>query len=190
MAAVPAVPRFKLVGFAGPSNVGKTTLITGVLAALKAHGLRVSVLKHAHKRFDVDTPGKDSWRHREAGAFEVLLASQKRLALLREYDTEAEPSVHQLLAELSPCDWVLVEGFKHADLPKIEVRRAAAPQQLAPLYPDDPFVVALATDSPPPVPTSLPQLSIDDPGAVAQWLVESGDRFDYLPEHHLPDETA
>lgn len=185
-----AAVRVKVVGFAGPSNVGKTTLITGVLAALKAAGRRVSVLKHAHKRFDVDTPGKDSWRHREAGAFEVLLASQKRLALLREYDADIEPSVHQLLAELSPCDWVLVEGFKHADLPKIEVRRAAAPEQMAPLYPDDAFVVALATDSPPPMPTSLPLLSIDDPAAVAQWLLQSGDRFDYRPEHHFPDEAA
>ncbi|MEF7616137.1 molybdopterin-guanine dinucleotide biosynthesis protein B [Aquincola sp. MAHUQ-54] len=174
----------RVVGFAGPSNVGKTTLITGVLAALKAAGLRVSVLKHAHKRFDLDVPGKDSWRHREAGAFEVLLASQRRLALLREYEAEGEPSVHALLAELSPCDWVLVEGFKHADLPKVEVRRTAAPEQGPPLYAEDPRVVALATDTEPPIPTSLPVLSIDDPGAVAQWLMQSASRFDYLPEDH------
>lgn len=174
----------RVVGFAGPSNVGKTTLITGVLAALKGAGLRVSVLKHAHKRFDLDVPGKDSYRHREAGAFEVLLASQRRLALLREYETEGEPSVHALLAELSPCDWVLVEGFKHADLPKIEVRRAAAPEQGPALYADDPFVVALAVDAPPPVPTSMPVLSLDEPAEVAQWLLQSASRFDYMPEHH------
>lgn len=175
----------KVVGFAGPSNVGKTTLITGVLAALKAAGLRVSVLKHAHQKFDLDQPGKDSFRHREAGAFEVLLASSRRLALLREYETADEPSVHALLAELSPAaDWVLVEGFKHADLPKLELRRAAAPAPMAPLYPHDPYVVALATDCAPPEPTSLPLLSLDAPAEVARWLMESASRFDYLPDHH------
>ena len=132
----------KVVCFCGASGVGKTTLIEQLIAALKARGQRVSVIKHAHKRFDIDRPGKDSHRHREAGATEVLLASAQRLALLREHAVEGLPSLAQLLAELSPVDWVLVEGFKHAAWPKIEVWRAALGQP--PLYPDDPFEIGRA----------------------------------------------
>jgi molybdopterin-guanine dinucleotide biosynthesis protein B len=163
--------------------VGKTTLMAGVIAALKARGQRVSAIKHAHHRFDIDTPGKDSWRHREAGAFEVLVASNQRLALMREFDAGVEVSVHALIAELADCDWVLVEGFKHADLPKIEVRRAAVSHD-EPLYAIDPFVIALATDGPPPMPTQLPLFSLDDPAALADWLLQSGSRHDYHARHH------
>lgn len=170
-----------VVGFCGPSGVGKTTLIEGVIAGLKARGLRVSVIKHAHQHFDIDRPGKDSHRHRQAGASEVLVASAQRLALLREYDTEGLPPLRDLLAELSPADWVLVEGWKHADLPKVEVWRAALGQ--APLYPHDPFVAAVATDDAAalPAPTGLPVIDLATPATLVQWLLDSASRFQRAP---------
>ncbi len=170
-----------VVGFCGPSGVGKTTLIEGVIAGLKAQGLRVSVIKHAHKAFDIDRPGKDSHRHRSAGATEVLVASAQRLALLREFDTEGLPPLRDLLGELSPADWVLVEGWKHADLPKIEVWRAALGQ--APMYPHDPFVTAVATDDPAALPeaTSLPLIDLATPAALVDMLLASGRRYLYAP---------
>jgi len=173
-----------VVGFCGTSGVGKTTLIEQLIGELKARGLRVSVIKHAHKRFDIDRPGKDSFRHREAGASEVLVASAQRLALLREYTVEGLPSVHALIAELSPVDWVLVEGYKHADLPKVEVWRAALGQP--PLYPDDPFVTTIATDVPTalPVPTGRPVFNMAAAAALASHLVDTADRYDYRPETH------
>jgi molybdopterin-guanine dinucleotide biosynthesis protein B len=170
----------KVVGFAGYSGSGKTTLVERLIPALKLRGLRVSVVKHAHHKFDIDHPGKDTYRHREAGAFEVVAASARRLALVREFEQPAKLTVHQLLAELwHGVDWVLVEGFKSSDLLKIEVWRAGAAQPAR--YPDDDFVVAIATDSPRQLPqeTARPVLDIDDPDAVAQWLVDNGHRFEY-----------
>lgn len=169
----------KVVGFCGYSGSGKTTLIEQLIPRLRAAGQRVSVVKHAHHAFDVDRPGKDSYRHRAAGAFEVLVASSRRLAKMREYEVEADPTVHQLLAELAECDWVLVEGFKHADLLKIEVWRAANDKPV--LYVDDPFVSAIATDSPQqlPVPTGLPLLDLGDADAVAQFLLTQASRYEY-----------
>lgn len=175
-----------VVGFAGYSGAGKTTLVEQLIPALKAHGLRVSVLKHAHHRFDVDHPGKDSWRHRQAGAFEVLVASDRRLALMREYEREHEPQVHHLLAELSPVvDWVLVEGFRHSDLPKVEVWRADTAHPVC--YPHDPYVVAIATDDANrlPTPTGLDLLDLNLPKAVADWLLAHASRFAYQPDNHL-----
>jgi molybdopterin-guanine dinucleotide biosynthesis protein B len=174
----------KVVGFCGPSNVGKTTLIEQLIPELKARGLRVSVIKHAHQRFDIDRPGKDSYRHREAGATEVLVASAQRLALLREYDLPGMPTLHQLIAELSPVDWVLVEGFKHADCPKVEVWRAVLGEP--PLYPDDPFVTTVATDQPEalPVATTLPVFQMTAAAALAAHLVDTGDRYDYRAPQH------
>ena len=171
----------QVVGFCGASGVGKTTLIEGVIAGLKAQGLRVSVIKHAHKRFDIDQPGKDSFRHRAAGATEVLVASAQRLALLREFDIDGLPSVHELIAELSPAHWVLVEGYKHADLPKVEVWRAAVGQPA--LYPHDPFVTAVATDDPAalPEPTALPVLDLSAPAAVVSLLLDTASRYHYTP---------
>jgi molybdopterin-guanine dinucleotide biosynthesis protein B len=174
----------KVVVFAGASGVGKTTLVEALIPLLTVRGQRVSVIKHAHKRFDIDQPGKDSFRHRAAGATEVLIASAQRLALLREYDVEGLPSVHALLAELAPCDWVLVEGYKHADLHKVEVWRAALGQRA--LYPEDPFVVALATDLPAqlPEPTARPVFLLDQADALADWLMQSALRFEYDPAVH------
>lgn len=169
----------KVVGFCGYSGSGKTTLIEQLIPRLRAAGQRVSVLKHAHHAFDVDKPGKDSHRHREAGAFEVLVASSRRLALMREYEVEGDPDVHQLLAELAACDWVLVEGFKHADLPKVEVWRATNEKPV--IYPDDPFVSAIATDSPAllPAATQLPLLDLSDADAIAQFLLAQALRYEY-----------
>ena len=170
----------KVVGFAGFSGSGKTTLVERLIPALKLRGLRVSVVKHAHHKFDIDHPGKDTFRHREAGAFEVVVASDRRLALIREFEQPAQLTVHQLIAELyEGVDWVLVEGFKMSDVLKIEVWRADSGKPAR--YPDDAFIAAIATDSPDrlPAPTQRPVLDLNDPDAVAQWLVDNADRFDY-----------
>ncbi|MDO9359868.1 MAG: molybdopterin-guanine dinucleotide biosynthesis protein B [Polaromonas sp.] len=173
----------KVVGFAGYSGSGKTTLVEQLIPALKIRGLRVSVIKHAHHKFDIDHPGKDTFRHRDAGAFEVVVASDKRMALMREFESPAEMSVHQLLSELdSRVDWVLVEGFKGSDLLKVEVWRAAAGKPVR--YPDDDFVAAIATDSPAELPqaTLRPVLDLNDADALAQWLADNQERFEYRPE--------
>ena len=175
----------KVVGFAGFSGSGKTTLVERLIPALRLKGLRVSVVKHAHHRFDIDHEGKDTYRHREAGAFEVVVASDQRLALMREFEVPHRPTVHQLLAELyEGVDWVLVEGFKDSDLQKIEVWRAATGKP-ARYFADD-FITAVATDSPDqlPVPTQLPVFDLNDPETVADWLVSQGARFDYDFEKH------
>jgi len=176
----------KVVGFAGYSGSGKTTLVERLIPALKMRGLRVSVVKHAHHKFDIDHPGKDTFRHREAGAFEVVVGSAKRMALIREFEQPAQLKVHQLIAELwNGIDWVLVEGFKDSDLLKVEVWRAVAGQPAR--YPHDDFIVAIATDSPSDLPeaTVRPVLDLNDPDAIAQWLVENGERFDYDADKYL-----
>ena len=169
----------KVIAFRGFSGSGKTTLVEQLVARLKSGGQRVSVVKHAHHEFDIDHEGKDSWRHRKAGAFEVVIASSRRLAKIREFEVEADPTVHDLIRELSPCDWVLVEGFKRATLPKIEVWRASTGQAVQ--YPVDPQVVAICTDSAAllPEPTTLPLLDLNDAQAVVDFLLRSGDRFVY-----------
>ena len=168
----------KAVVFAGFSGSGKTTLVEQLIPLLKQQGLRVSVAKHAHHRFDIDQPGKDSWRHRQAGAHEVVIASDLRLALVREFEQPARLTVHALIAELNPgVDWVLVEGFKTSDLPKIEVWRAASNQPVQ--YPDDPCIIAIATDSPLPTPTMLPVLDINNPATVVAWLQQHAEMFEY-----------
>lgn len=175
----------KAVGFAGYSGSGKTTLVERLIPAFRLRGLRVSVVKHAHHDFDIDHPGKDTHRHREAGAFEVVVASDRRLALMREFEQPARLSVHHLIAELyEGVDWVLVEGFKQSNLLKIEVWRPQAGKPAR--YPEDDFIVAIATDAPQqlPEPTLRPVLDLNDPDAVAQWLVDNGDRFEYDPEKY------
>ncbi|MFM9902314.1 MAG: molybdopterin-guanine dinucleotide biosynthesis protein B [Polaromonas sp.] len=176
----------KVAGFFGYSGSGKTTLVEQLIPALKRLGLTVSVVKHAHHKFDIDHPGKDTYRHRQAGASEVVVASSQRLALIREFTEPAELTVHDLLAELDPrVDWVLVEGFKHSNLKKIEVWRAAsgdAPSK-PPRYPDDDFIVAVATDVPGqlPAPTQRPVLDLNDAAAVTAFLVENQALFHYEP---------
>ncbi len=173
----------KVVGFAGFSGSGKTTLVERLIPAFRLKGLRVSVVKHAHHSFDVDHVGKDTYRHREAGAFEVVAASDRRLALMREFEQSVPLSVHHLIAELyEGVDWVLVEGFKDSDVLKIEVWRALSNKPAR--YPDDDFIVAIATDSAThlPVPTGLPLLDLNDAEAVANWLIDNEVRFHYRPE--------
>jgi len=170
----------KVVAFAGYSGSGKTTLVEQLIGCMRMRGLRVSVVKHAHHNFDIDKPGKDSWRHREAGAFEVLVASNQRLVLQRQFEQPAQLSVHHLLAEVyDGVDWVLVEGFKTSDLLKVEVWRKASEQPVR--YPHDDFVVAIATDSPHDLPetTLRPVLDLNDAHAIAQWLLTHEDRFEY-----------
>ncbi len=169
-----------VIGFCGFSGSGKTTLVEQLIAHLKLHGERVSVVKHAHHAFDIDHEGKDSWRHRHAGAFEVVIASDRRLAKIREFETRADPSVHDLIAELDDCDWVLVEGFKRAALPKIEIWRAATGQPAQ--YPQDRHIVAVCTDSAAQLPeaTVLPVLDLNDAEAVTTFLLASGERFAYV----------
>jgi molybdopterin-guanine dinucleotide biosynthesis protein B len=171
----------KVVGFAGYSGAGKTTLIERLIPLLKARGEAVSVVKHAHHGFDMDTPGKDSWRHREAGAQEVVIASDRRLALLREYAVEQAPSARGLIAELrQDVDWVLVEGFKHEDLPRLEVRRSGDARPAR--YPEDPHVRAVLTDAPTgalqPTP-ACPVLDLNDVPALARWLADNAAQFAY-----------
>lgn len=158
----------KVFGFAGWSGSGKTTLIEQVIPLMVARGLRVSIIKHAHHRFDIDKPGKDSWRHREAGASEVLLVSDQRWVLMHELRGEAEPDLHAQLAHLSPCDLVLVEGFKAVPIPKIEIHRPSVGKPL--LYPHNPAIVAVASDDPELV-TPLPRLNLNDPAAVAEFIL-------------------
>jgi molybdopterin-guanine dinucleotide biosynthesis protein B len=175
----------KVVGFAGYSGAGKTHLVEQLIPALTLRGLRVSVVKHAHHKFDIDHPGKDTYRHREAGAFEVVVASDRRLALMREFEQPARLTVHQLLAELwDGVDWVLVEGFKDSNLLKVEIWRPDAGKPAR--YPDDDFIVAIATDAPDrlPEPTLRPVLDLNDADGVAQWLVDNGHRFDYDAENY------
>src|SRR5687768_5852951 len=126
----------KPFGFAGWSGSGKTTLIERLIPLFNARGLKVSVVKHAHHSFDVDQPGKDSYRHRHAGATEVLLTSSRRWVLMHELRGASEPALPTLLARLSDCDLALVEGFKRAPIDKLEVWRAASREPL--LFPEDP----------------------------------------------------
>jgi len=158
----------KVFGFAACSGSGKTTLIENLVPLLVARGLKVSVIKHAHHAFDVDRPGKDSYRHRMAGAGEVLVSSGARWALMHELRNEAEPELPALLQRLAPCDLVLVEGFKRQAIPKIEIHRLAAGSAL--LFPDDAHIVALATDAR--IPTALPTFGLEDYTEIAGFMLK------------------
>ena len=158
----------KVFGIAGFSGSGKTTLIEKLIPAIRARGLRVSVIKHAHHGFDLDRPGKDSWRHREAGASEVLMLSGQRWVLMHELRGAAEPTLAAQLAILSPCDLVLIEGFKAAPVPKVEVFRPDNGKP--PLWPENPHVVAVATDAA--IDTALPMLDVNDSAAIADFILD------------------
>lgn len=157
----------KTFGFAGYSGSGKTTLIEKLIPLLVARGLKVSLLKHAHHDFDIDQPGKDSWRHRVAGCTEVMISSANRYALIHELRGAPEPALNDLLQRLTPCDLALVEGFKRDPVPKLEIHRRATGKPL--LFPGDPHIVAVATDEP--LQTSLPQFSLDDAPAIAGFIL-------------------
>lgn len=157
----------KTIAIAGYSGSGKTTLIEKVIPALVMEGLKVSLIKHAHHEFDMDHPGKDSWRHREAGATEVMVASSQRWALMHELRGTAEPPLEELLKQMSPCDLVIIEGWKFNAIPKVEVHRKLADKPL--LFPNDRNVIAIATDES--LATELPQFSLDDGEGVAMFIM-------------------
>ncbi len=157
----------KIFGFAGWSGSGKTTLIEKLIPRFVGAGLRVSLIKHAHHTFDVDHPGKDSYRHRHAGAAEVLVTSSRRWVLMHELRGAHEPPFEEQIRHLSPCDLLLVEGFKHAPIPKLEVWRAQPGEPL--LHPNDSHIVAVATDAK--IDTRLPLLDLNDDEAVARFIL-------------------
>jgi molybdopterin-guanine dinucleotide biosynthesis protein B len=165
----------KVFGIAGYSGSGKTTLIERVLPHLAARGLSVAVVKHTHHDFDIDRPGKDSWRAREAGATAVLLASDHRTAVLTEH-RDTPPALGDLLAKLPPCDLVLVEGYKREAIPKLEVHRAETARPW--LFPGDPSILAVASDIEPPEP--FHRIDVD---AVSQLT-------DFIVDHALSRPTA
>jgi molybdopterin-guanine dinucleotide biosynthesis protein B len=159
----------KIFGIAGWSGSGKTTLVERLLPELVRRGFTVSTVKHAHHAFDVDRPGKDSWRHREAGASEVLVISGRRWALMHENRDEPEPPIEALLDRLSPVDLLLIEGFKHHPHPKLEVWRRAAGKGL--LAPDDRDILAVAADADLPG-LAVPRLDLDDIPAIADFILD------------------
>ena len=156
----------KAIGIIGYSNTGKTTLIEKLIPLFAARGLRVAAIKNAHHGFDMDRPGKDSYRYREAGAAQVLIATSQRWALLTE--TPRQPAtLDELLGELAPCDLVIIEGFKsEGRIPRIEVRRRTNTEP--PIFPHDPNVIAVATDQP--LDSALPQLDLDDATKIAEFI--------------------
>jgi molybdopterin-guanine dinucleotide biosynthesis protein B len=161
----------RIFGIVGRRNSGKTHLVTRLVRLATSRGLRASTVKHAHHAFEVDQPGKDSWLHRDAGAYEVLVASAARWALLHEHRGTAEPPLAELLARMSPCDLLLVEGFKHEVNPRLEVYRASCGQ--APLTLSDDGICAVATDD-----TEvfrgrpgLQCLPLDDEAAVLDYIL-------------------
>jgi len=158
----------RVLGVVGWSGSGKTTLIVKLLPLLCARGLRVATLKHAHHSFDVDIPGKDSYEHRKAGASEVIVSSARRWVQMHEIGEGPEATLGQLLRRLSPCDLVIVEGFKAEGHPKLEVYRAATGK--SPLYPDDPRILALASDQSFPQ-ARIPVADLNDVAAVGELLL-------------------
>ena len=179
------IPR--IIGLAGWSGSGKTTLITRLIPVLTARGVTASTIKHAHHAFDIDKPGKDSYEHRNAGAAEVLVASDNRWALMHELRGAPEPDLHELLAKLAPVDLVIVEGFKRTTPVKIEVHRSSLEKPL--IYSNDPAVVAVASDVPVSPPSTISNLALDDIEAIADFVLMraepatplSSTRFDDAP---------
>jgi molybdopterin-guanine dinucleotide biosynthesis adapter protein len=159
----------KVFGVVGWKNNGKTTLVERLVANLTAAGYRISTVKHAHHEVDLDQPGKDTWRHREAGAREVVLATARRWAVVHELRDEAEPSLDELLARMTPVDLVVVEGFKRFPHPKLEVHRRERGTPL--IARDDPSVVAVATDEPLPG-LHVPQFGLNDVAGVARFVLD------------------
>ena len=158
----------KIFGIIGWSGSGKTTLIENLLPELGARGLAVSTVKHSSHDFEIDKPGKDSFRHRQAGAREVLVSSAKRWALVHEIRKEREAKLDDLIARMTPVDLILIEGFKAHAHPKIEVYRKAVNPELS--APNDADIVAIASDAPV-AQTKLPVFSLDDAGAIAEFII-------------------
>jgi molybdopterin-guanine dinucleotide biosynthesis protein B len=158
----------RIFGLAGWSGSGKTTLVTQLLPMLIGRGLTVSTVKHAHHAFDVDQPGKDSWLHRQCGATEVMVSSEKRWALMHEHRGAPEPSLAELVTHMTPVDLLLVEGFKRYTCPKLEVYRSSLGKPL--LCHEDPYVVAVASDAPLADVARL-QFALDDISGIADFII-------------------
>jgi molybdopterin-guanine dinucleotide biosynthesis adapter protein len=158
----------RIFGLAGWSGSGKTTLLAALIPELVARGLTVSTIKHAHHEFDIDRPGKDSWRHRQAGAHEVMVASSCRWALIHELRGATEPPLEELVAQMTPVDLLLVEGWKRHPHPKLEVHRPSLGKPL--LYPQDPYIVAVASDEP--IAAPIPLLPVADAARVAEFILD------------------
>lgn len=172
----------KVFGFAGYSGSGKTTLIERVIPLFVNRGMKVSLIKHVHHRFDIDRPGKDSYRHREAGCTQVLLTSDRRWALMHELRGEAEPTLDEQLRLLAPCDLVLVEGFKETPIPKLEVHRPSVGKPLIAGTGVE-TIVAVATDDAASLAgrTTLPILELDDRDAIADFILR---HLEFANERH------
>lgn len=158
----------EIFGFAGYSGSGKTTLIERLVPQIRTHGIKVSLIKQTHHDVDLDQPGKDSFRLRKAGCQEVMLASARRWILMHELRQEPEPGLAELVTTLSPCDLVLVEGFKRDPIPKLEVHRQASDKPL--LHPQDPWIVGIATDEP--LATQLPQFDLDAVEEITTFILK------------------
>lgn len=160
-----------VLGFAAASGTGKTTLLTALIPMLKERGLRIGLIKHSHHSFDIDQPGKDSFRLREAGASPVMLVSKRRRAIITEIAPEREPRLDDELKyfDQSGLDLLLVEGFKAEPFPKIELYRSPLMQAL--LYPDDPDIIAVASDTALDLPGHLTQLNINQPAMIAEFIM-------------------
>ena len=165
----------KVLGIVGWSGSGKTTLIIKLIPELRRRGLKVATLKHAHHNFDVDVPGKDSYEHRKAGADEVIVSSARRWVQMHEVGEGKEASLAELLQRLSPCDLVLIEGFKTDRHPKMEVFRKET--QKAPLYPEDERIVAIATDQGLPG-AGVPVVDLNNAGAVADLVCKCAESLE------------
>jgi len=159
----------KIFGVSGWSGSGKTTLLKRLIPEIVARGITVSTIKHAHHEFDIDVPGKDSYEHRAAGATEVVVSSLRRWAVVHELRGGDELTLAEILKRLSPVDLVLVEGFKLEAFDKLEVYRAALGKP--PLYPEDPHVVAVASDAPVPG-LRLPRLDLGEIAGIADFVLE------------------
>ncbi len=159
-----------ILGFAAYSGTGKTTLLTQLIPLLREHGIRIAMIKHAHHNFDIDQPGKDSYELRKAGAGQMLITSSRRWALMVERETPEDPVLAEMIArlDLKAVDLVLVEGFKHEAFPKIELHRPSLGKPL--LFPEDPDILAVASDTPGQIDTALPVLDLNDPTAIAAFI--------------------
>jgi molybdopterin-guanine dinucleotide biosynthesis protein B len=163
--------RIPLLGFVAASGTGKTTLLTQLIPLLKNHGLRIGLIKHSHHDFDIDHPNKDSFRLRAAGASPVMLVSQYRRAIITELTGRQEPNLNEQLTlfDQSELDLLLIEGFKSEPFPKVELHRHTLQQPL--LYPNDPHIIAIATDTPLSTPDYLTQLDLNNPALIANFIV-------------------